>query len=113
MFQDIKKNKIKSGLIISIYILLITFIIYYVCMYFDLGFISIVIAVLFSVISSFASYYNCDKIILSINKAKPATPEEYKKINNILDSLMISSGLKTRPALYVIQDNQPNAFATR
>lgn len=112
MFENIKKNKIKTGAIISIFILIITLITYYICMAFDLGYMSIIIALIFSVGSAFLSYYNCDKIVLSMNKARPATEEEFKKLNNILDSLMISSGLQFRPKLYVVEDNQPNAFAT-
>ncbi len=112
MFDDIKKNKIKTGFIISVFILLITLIVYYICMAFSLGSASIIIAFTISVISAFLSYYNCDKIILSINSARPANIEEYRKLNNILDSLMVSSGLEYRPRLYVMDDNQPNAFAT-
>lgn len=112
MFENIKKNKIKTGAIISIFILIITLITYYICMAFDLGYMSIIIALIFSIGSAFLSYYNCDKIVLSMNKARPATEEEFKKLNNILDSLMISSGLQFRPKLYVVEDNQPNAFAT-
>ena len=112
MFENIKKNKIKSGVIISIFILLITFIVYYICMAFELGTISIIIALIISIISAYASYYNCDKIVLSMNKARPATEEEFKKLNNILDALMVSSGLEFRPRLYVVDDSQPNAFAT-
>lgn len=112
MFEDIKKNKIKTGMVISIFVLMITLIVYYICMAFDLGYFSIIIAFAFSVGSAWASYYNCDKIVLSMNKARPATPEEYKKLNNILDSLIVSSGLSHRPRLYVVDDNQPNAFAT-
>lgn len=112
MFEDIKKNKIKTGMVISIFVLMITLIVYYICMAFDLGYFSIIIAFAFSVGSAWVSYYNCDKIVLSMNKARPATPEEYKKLNNILDSLIVSSGLSHRPRLYVVDDNQPNAFAT-
>lgn len=112
MFEDIKKNKIKTGVIISVFILIITLIVYYICMAFDLGYFSIVIALIFSIGSAFLSYYNCDKIVLSMNRARPASQEEFKKLNNILDSLMISSGLSHRPRLYVVDDNQPNAFAT-
>ena len=112
MFENIKKNKIKTGAIISVFIIIITLITYYICMAFDLGYISILIALIFSVGSAYLSYYNCDKIVLSMNKARPATEEEFKKLNNILDSLMISSGLEFRPKLYVVEDNQPNAFAT-
>ena len=112
MFEDIKKNKIKTGAIIGIFILIITLIVYYICMAFDFGYTSILIALIFSIGSAYLSYYNCDKIVLSMNKARPATEEEFKKLNNILDSLMVSSGLQHRPKLYVVDDNQPNAFAT-
>ena len=112
MFEDIRKNKIKTGAIISIFIILITLIVYYICIAFDLGYTSIIIAIMFSISSAYLSYYNCDKIVLSMNKARPATEEEFKKLNNILDSLMISSNLEHRPRLYVVDDAQPNAFAT-
>ena len=112
MYEDIRNNKIKTGIIVSIFIVVITLVVYYICMAFDLGYISIVIAVAFSVITAWASYYNSDKIVLSINRAHPATPEEYEKLNNILDGLMVSSGLNHRPRLYVMDDPQPNAFAT-
>lgn len=112
MFENIKKNKMKTGAIISIFIVIITLIVYYICMAFDFGYVSIIIALIFSVGSAFVSYYSCDKIVLAMNNARPATEEEFKKLNNILDALMISSGLKFRPKLYVVEDNQPNAFAT-
>lgn len=112
MFEDIRKNKIKTGAIISIFIILITLIVYYICLAFDLGYFSISIALIFSIGSAYLSYYNCDKIVLSMNKARPATEDEFKKLNNILDSLMISSNLEHRPRLYVVDDAQPNAFAT-
>ena len=112
MFEDIRKNKIKTSAIIGAFILIITLIVYYICMAFDFGYMSIIFALIFSVSSAYASYYNCDKIVLKMNKARPATEEEFKKLNNILDALMISSGLQFRPKLYVMDDNQPNAFAT-
>lgn len=112
MYEDIRSNKIRTGFIVSIFIIVVTLIIYYICMAFDLGIVSIVIALLFSCISAFLSYYNSDKIILSMSKARPATHEENQKLVNILDALVISSGLGVTPKLYVVEDNQPNAFAT-
>jgi len=110
MFNDIKKNKIKSGFIVSIFILVITLIIYYICMDFNLGPVSIVFALTFSIITAFCSYYYSDKIILSISKARPATKEENLKLVNILDSLVISSGMQDTPKLYVIQDPRTKCF---
>ena len=112
MYDDIRNNKIKTGIIISIFLVVITLIVYYVCMAFDLGTMSIIIAIIFSIATSWGSYYYSDKIVLSINNAKPATSDQYQKLNNILEGLMVSSGLSHKPRLYVVDDTQPNAFAT-
>ena len=112
MFQNIRKNKIESGVIIGIFIVVITLIVYFVCNALNLGTISIVIALVFSIASAWGSYYYSDKIVLSVNKARPATKSEDQKLVNILDALIISSGLPNKPRLYVVEDAQPNAFAT-
>lgn len=113
MFEDIKRNKMKSGFIVGVFILIITLIIYYLAMAFDFSApVAIVFALLFSIITSWASYYNSDKIILSVTKARPATEEEDTKLVHIFDALMISADLPARPRLYVVDDPQPNAFAT-
>ena len=112
MFETSKKNKLESGIIIGIFILVITLIVYYICHALRLGTMSIVIALIFSIGSAWASYYYSDKIVLSLNKARPATKEEDQKLVNILDSLMVASGLPSKPRLYVVDDAQPNAFAT-
>lgn len=113
MFDDIRKNKRKSIFIVFGFVLIITLILYYICMAFDISApVAIMISLGFSIFASWASYYNSDKIILSVTKARPATEEEDKKIINILEGLMISSGLSHKPKLYVVEDPQPNAFAT-
>ncbi len=111
ILKEVRDNKVESFFIVSIFILFVTFIVYFVCMYFELGYLSIVIALIFSFASAFISYYNSDKIILSMNGARKATEEEDKLLMSILDSLCIASGLP-RPALYIIDDSAPNAFAT-
>ena len=110
MYEDIRNNKIKTGIIVAIFLVVITLIVYYVCMAFDLGMISIVIAMVFAIATSWASYYYSDRIVLSINRAHEASPEQYQQLNNILEGLMVSSGLQHKPRLYVVDDPQPNAF---
>lgn len=112
MLEDVRKNKFKTGIIVSVFILVITLIVYYICYAFDFGPMSIVIALIVSIISAWSSYYYSDKIVLKMSDARPATEEEDKKIINILDALMVSSGLSTKPKLYVMDSAQPNAFAT-
>jgi heat shock protein HtpX len=68
-------------------------------------------ALIFSVTASFYSYWNSDKIVISLTKAKPAKREEYLDLYRITENLAISNGLPM-PRLYILNDSQPNAFAT-
>ena len=112
MYEDIKKNKVKTGVVVFIFLTMITFILYYVCHALDFGEYAIIVALIFSIISTIATYYNCDKIVLASVKARPATREEDLQLTNILEALMVASGLNSKPRLYVVDSEQPNAFAT-
>ena len=112
MFKTIKKNKFESAIIVSFFIIAVTLIIYYICNALNLGELSIFIALIFSIASAWGSYYYSDKIVLASCRARPATKEEDLKLVNILDALMVTAGLPKKPDLYVVEDAQPNAFAT-
>jgi heat shock protein HtpX len=71
----------------------------------------LVVAVVFSILTSFASYWWSDKIVLAIAGAKEVTHENAKEIYHIVENLCITAGLPV-PKIYVIQDSSPNAFAT-
>lgn len=71
----------------------------------------LVVAVIFSVLMSFASYWWSDKIVLAMSGAKEVTHENAKEIYHIVENLCITAGLPV-PKIYVIQDPSPNAFAT-
>lgn len=111
ILKEVRDNKIQSFGIVLGFLVIVTLFIYFVCYLLDFGPYSIVIALMFSVISSFASYYNCDKLVLAMNGARPANEEQDKLLSSLLDGLCIASGLP-RPKLYVINDPSPNAFAT-
>ncbi len=113
MYEDIKKNKMKTGFIVFAFLLMITLILYYICYLFDMSsYTAITIALTFSIVSTIATYYNCDKIVLASVHAREATREEDLQLTNILDALMVASGLEHKPRLYVMESSQPNAFAT-
>ena len=113
MYEDIKINKIKTGGIVFGFLIMITLIIYFVCYMFDISsYAAITIALCFSIISTIITYYNCDKVVLASVHAREATHEEDLQLTNILDALMVSSGLEYKPKLYVMESSQPNAFAT-
>lgn len=112
MYEDIRNNKIKTGIIVFIFLTMITLIIYFLCYALDYSEYALFIALTFSVISTIATYYNCDKVVLASVRARPATKEEDLQLTNILEGLMVASGLTVQPKLYVIDSMQPNAFAT-
>lgn len=112
MYEDINKNKMKTGIVVFAFLTMITLIIYYICNALEFGESSIIVALIFSIISTMATYYNCDKIVLASVKARPATREEDLQLTNILEALMLTSGLTNKPRLYVVESAQPNAFAT-
>lgn len=111
ILKAVRDNKIHTYFIILGFFLIISLIIYFICYYLNLGVFSVVIALGVSIATSIISYYNCDKMVLAINGARPATEEQDKLLSSVLDGLCIASGLP-RPKLYVINDPSPNAFAT-
>jgi heat shock protein HtpX len=57
------------------------------------------------------AYYLGSATVLSAMGAKPADPQQYQQLHNIVQALSIGSGLPL-PKVYVIDDPSPNAFAT-
>lgn len=79
-------------------------------MYFPLG---TVIAIIFGSGMAVNSYFNGAKSVLSSTGAMPADPgnPSDKVLLNVVDEMTIASGLP-RPQVYIINDEDPNAFAT-
>lgn len=112
ILNDVSKNKTKTALIVTIFITFISAIIYFVSyLFLDDAYIAFVIGIGFSMFSAIVSYFNCDKMVLSINGARPATREEFLQLNVSLESLCIAAGIP-KPKLYVIESPALNAFAT-
>ena len=69
------------------------------------------IAVIIAVATNFYAYWASDKLVLSLNHARPASREEFFDFYTVTENLAIAAGLP-KPKLYVIDDPAPNAFAT-
>ena len=68
-------------------------------------------AVIFSVLTSVASYWWSDRIVLSMSGAKLVNFEDNKELYRLGENLAITAGLPT-PKIYTIEDTALNAFAT-
>ena len=78
---------------------------------FQFGWYGVAFAFVFAGGASFISYWNSDKVALSLSHAHPADRATYARLYNLVEGLTIASGLPM-PALYIVDDPAPNAFAT-
>jgi heat shock protein HtpX len=69
------------------------------------------IALIFSIVMNFGSYFFSDKIALRMYRAQPATREQAPEIYRIMDFLCAGTGMPM-PKIYIIPSDSPNAFAT-
>jgi len=71
----------------------------------------LIIAVIFSILMSFTSYWYSDKIVLSMTGAKLIKKSDNPTLYRTVENLCITTGLPF-PKVYIINESQPNAFAT-
>lgn len=69
------------------------------------------IAVVLSILMSFASYWWSDTIVLSMSHAVPVERETNREIYTLVENLCITAGLPV-PRIYIMEDSALNAFAT-
>lgn len=64
-----------------------------------------------AIFQSFLSYWYSDKIVLLMTGAKSIEKRDAPELYRIVENLAITAGLPT-PKIYILDENQPNAFAT-
>ena len=111
MYEQITRNRIRSALLILGALVLAGGLGYLFGYLFGGGVLGLIVALVIAAVMSFASYRYGDRIVLRASRARPASPEEYPKLHNIVEGLCIAAGLP-KPAIYVIPEQAPNAFAT-
>ena len=69
------------------------------------------IALVIAVVMNFVSYFFSDKIALRSSGAQPVTREQLPRLYQVMERLAAKATIPV-PALYVVPDMAPNAFAT-
>jgi len=111
MWEQISSNRVKSTLLVVFFVAFVIFIGWIFGQTTVWGPAAPILAAVVAGVMAFAGYYNSDKIVLSISRARPATKQEFPYLHNTVEGLAIAAGLPV-PKLYVIDDTAPNAFAT-
>lgn len=111
IYSQITANKLRSMLIIGIFMAMLSGFFYLMGQFNGDGAGYLLFGFGISLVTGFSSYFYSDKLVLTMAGAKPASKEEYFDYYTVTENLAIAAGIPM-PKLYVIHDEAPNAFAT-
>jgi heat shock protein HtpX len=106
-------NKSKTYFLLAAMGALTWLVAYAVMTYFGVGTASTMVpmAVALALIGVWGSYYGSDKLVLTMTGAKLITREDAPELFNVIEEVVIASGLPM-PKVAIVEDSAPNAFAT-
>jgi len=111
IYEQVDENKFRSVVVVASFIIFITAATYLITYSLGYDLSAVGIALIFSGLFSFISYYNSDKIILGISGASPANKKDHFEFYTVTENLSRVARIPM-PKLYVIDDTAMNAFAT-
>jgi heat shock protein HtpX len=111
VYEQIAANKRKTALLVVGSIVFVVAIGWLIGYLFGTGPVGIVVALVVALVLSVSSYFYGDKMVLASTRARAVTPQEEPRLHNLVEGLAIAAGLP-KPAVYVVPEQAPNAFAT-
>ncbi|MCW6160027.1 MAG: M48 family metalloprotease [Candidatus Micrarchaeales archaeon] len=110
-FDEIAKNRIKTMFLFVVFGALFMGLLYFLIWYFGGSTLVLVIGLFAIVLYAIFSFFMGGKLILAISRAKEADPKQYAQLYSIVGDLAAANEIPM-PKVYVINDPNPNAFAT-
>ncbi len=111
MYDEIAANKRNSWILVFVVALVLVGIGFFAGEYWGSRYAGVALAVALAVVSALAAYYGGAGMILTMSRAKRIEKKDHPQLFNVVDELAIAGGLPM-PAIYIIDDSAPNAFAT-
>jgi len=111
LYSEISANKRNSFLLVTGITALLVILGYFLGRYWGSGYVGVALALIIAVTMSLTAYFGGDKMILAMSRARRIEKKDYPQLFNVVEELSIAAGLPM-PAIYVIDDSAPNAFAT-
>lgn len=111
-YTYVAANRRKSAVLVVVFVLIVALIGWAFVKLLDTGPIGLVIAILVATITSLIGYYSGDRIALATAGAQgPIQKTDNSYLFTMVENLCLTTGLPM-PAVYIIPDQQINAFAT-
>ncbi len=111
VYEQVARNKLRSTVIIGLFVVFIVAVAYIISQAFGLGDSFLIFAFIISLFMSGISYFYGDQIVLGLNHARSADRKEFFDFYTVTENLAMADQLPM-PKIYVIDSAAPNAFAT-
>ena len=113
MWEQIRANQIRSGILVVGMGLLLLAIGYFLGLYFfDNAIGGLLIALIVWAVMNMVAFFQGDNILLALSRAKKIGRDDFPRLYNVVEEMKIASGLEKMPDIYIIDDPALNAFAT-
>jgi len=111
MYDEISANKRNSWLLVAAVTAVLVVLGYLLGEYWGNGYVGLGFAVVIATVMSLSAYFNGARMVLAMSRAHRIEKKDYPQLFNVIEELAIAGGMPV-PAIYVIDDSAPNAFAT-
>lgn len=112
IYSAISSNKWKTWIIMVLFVVFITTLVYVFSKAMGLSDLSLVgFALIASGLMSIGSYYYSDRLVIATSGAREIKKADYPEYYRVVENLCIAAGLPM-PKVYISPDPSPNAFAT-
>jgi heat shock protein HtpX len=112
--EQIASNKARTFWLGFFFVLIVGGIAYGISIVYspDQAFVIVAVALVASLLYTWFSYYNSDKVVLWQVGAHEVSHADEPFLMNTIEGLCLAAGLPVVPRVFVIEDPAPNAFAT-
>ena len=111
LYEELHDSVRRARLFLACFVVAILGVGYGLGALFGSGPIGLIAAAVLSVLLSWISYVNGDRVVLRLSRARLVSAQEEPRLHNIVEGLATSLGFE-KPSVYVVNDVALNAFAT-
>jgi heat shock protein HtpX len=108
--DHVAANKRRAALLVVVTVLALAVLAAALAALFGTALVGLVVGLAVGLGVGAAAYWRSEAVALRASRARPADPDDYARLHNLVEGLCAAAGLP-KPALFVIDEAAPNAFA--